>query len=65
MSRPAGPCHNCEDRELGYHGRCIAYKKWEVEHAAEKEKENRKRREVYAGQTIKAREATLKRRGAL
>ena len=26
------PCKNCEERDIGCHGYCIAYRKWKAEH---------------------------------
>lgn len=28
---PSGPCKDCEERELGCHSHCIAYKKFRAE----------------------------------
>ena len=32
------PCKNCEDRELGCHAYCIAYKKYDAERVAVRNK---------------------------
>ena len=26
------PCRDCEERELGCHSHCIAYRRWKAEH---------------------------------
>ena len=38
-----GPCKNCEEREIGCHSHCIAYKKYrsEIEAVAKKQQEDR------------------------
>ena len=64
MSKPAGPCHKCEEREVGCHSHCIAYRKWHAEHIAEKKKENEKRYAYYtAGMTRRTVDEIMRRKG--
>ena len=28
----SSPCRNCDERELGCHSHCIAYKRWKAKH---------------------------------
>ena len=64
MSKPAGPCHKCEEREVGCHSHCIAYKKWHAEHIEEKKRENQKRYEYYtAGMTRRTVDEIMRRKG--
>ena len=52
------PCKGCEERDIGCHGFCIAYKKWKAEHdeivllmhddvVAGRDMENRIRRDIW------------------
>ena len=34
---PASPCMGCEEREVGCHSHCIAYKKWKAKYRDRKE----------------------------
>ena len=38
------PCIDCEDRQIGCHGRCERYQMWQAEHLEAKRKEYDERR---------------------
>lgn len=37
------PCKDCEDREIGCHGKCEAYMEWAKEHEALRENDRTER----------------------
>ena len=57
------PCRDCDEREVGCHAHCIAYKIWKAEHIAECDRIAAKRHEMAAGVTTRGYREIRKRKG--
>lgn len=63
MSKPNGPCLNCEDRDATCHAHCLAYKVFRAKLDEDKEKEMRRRAESKAGLTAHYYDVVRKKKG--
>ena len=63
MSKPNGPCLNCEDRDEICHAHCLAYKIFRAKLDADKELETKRRAESKAGLTAHYYDLVRKKKG--
>ena len=63
MRDSGAPCRDCDEREVGCHSHCMAYKVWKAGHILEAQKVAEKRAEQAAGVTTRGYKQIRRRKG--